>query len=73
MVQAMVRVRVRLVPDGVVREVEVPEGARARDVLRALGLEEGSHVVMVSGRPVPEDEVVSGAGEVVVVRVLSGG
>ena len=69
----MARVRVRLVPDGVVREVEVPEGARVRDVLRALGLEEGSHVVMVGGRPVPEDEALPGGGEVVVVRVLSGG
>ncbi len=69
----MARVRVRLVPDGVVREVDVPEGARARDLLRSLGLEEGSHVVMVGGRPVPEDEPLTGEDEVVVVRVLSGG
>jgi len=68
------QVRVRLLPGGEEKTVELPEGARAGDLLRALGLEKESHVVMVNGVPVPEeDPIPPGAGEIVVVRVLSGG
>ena len=65
-------VRVKLLPEGKVVEVHLPERATVRDLLRALGLSSETHVVLVSGTPVPETERV-GAGEIVVVRVLSGG
>jgi len=68
------RVRVRMLPGGEEKTVELPEGARAGDLLRLLGLERESHVVMVDGSPVPEeDPLPEGAREIVVVRVLSGG
>ena len=68
------RVRVKLLPGGEERTIELAPGARAGDLLRARGLERESHVVMVHGAPVPEDEKVpEDAREVVVVRVLSGG
>jgi len=68
------QVRVKLLPGGGEKTVELPEGARVGDLLRLLGLERESHVVMIDGRPVPEeDPVPPGTREVVVVRVLSGG
>jgi len=67
----MPRVRVRLLPDGGERVVELGEGARVRDLLAALGLDSESHVVMAGGSPLTEDDPVP--GEVTVVRVLSGG
>ncbi|MCE4624889.1 MAG: small archaeal modifier protein 2 [Desulfurococcales archaeon] len=65
-------VRVKLLPEGKVVEVDLQEGDTVRDLLRALGLSSETHVVLVGGTPVPETEKI-GAGEVVVVRVLSGG
>jgi len=65
------RVRVKLLPEGGERVVEVREGARVRDLLAALGLDSESHVVMAAGAPLTEDDPVP--GEVTVVRVLSGG
>ncbi len=65
------KVRVRFLPEGREAEVELEEGARVADLLARLGLDRESHVVMAGGRPLTEDERVP--GEVVVVRVLSGG
>ena len=65
-------VKVKLLPEGKIVEVDLPESAKVRDLLRSLGLSSESHVVLVNGMPVPESERI-GSGEVVVVRVLSGG
>jgi len=65
---------VKLLPGGEEKTVELPENARAGDLLRLLGLERESHVVMIGGVPVPEDDPIPpGTREIVVVRVLSGG
>ena len=65
------KVKVRFLPEGREAEVELSDGAKVSDLLASLGLDRESHVVMASGRPLTEDEKVP--GEVVVVRVLSGG
>ena len=65
-------IRVKLVPEGRVVEVEASE-MRVSELLKRLGYARESAVVLVGGRPVVEDEVVRAGSEVVVVRVLSGG
>ncbi len=68
----MTRIRVRLLPEGQERVIEAEGPLTAGRLLEMLGLSRESHVVMVNGRPVPEPERLD-EGEVVVVRVLSGG
>ena len=68
----MTRIRVRLLPDGGEKVIEAEGPLTAGRLLEKLGLSRETHVVMVNGRPVPESEFL-GEGEVVVVRVLSGG
>lgn len=60
------------VKNGDVHEVDVREDAVYADVLDALDLNPEAAVVLVDGRPVPEDVAVD-AEEVVVMRTLSGG
>ncbi|GAB6147498.1 hypothetical protein JCM10135_00390 [Stetteria hydrogenophila] len=66
-------VRVKLVPEGRVVEVRVEGSVRAGALLRMLGLNPESAVVLRSGTPLTEDEEVRDGEEVEVVRVLSGG
>ncbi len=60
------------VKNGEVHELELPEDAVYAEVLDELGFNPEAAVVLVDGRPVPEDATVE-AEEVVVMRTLSGG
>lgn len=60
------------VKNGDVHEVELGEDAVYAEILDSLGLNPEAAVVLVDGRPVPEDAAVD-AEEVVVMRTLSGG
>ena len=68
----MPRVRLNILGSGV-REVEVAEGARVADVLRAAGLLSTEYVVVKGGRVVAEDEPVADGDELVLYPVVSGG
>jgi sulfur carrier protein ThiS len=61
------------VPMGGRWEGELPEGAIARDLVRALGLPTAACLVLRSGRPVPIDEPLSHGEALEVVYVASGG
>ncbi|AEM39630.1 thiamineS protein [Pyrolobus fumarii 1A] len=68
----MPRVRVRIL-GGEVKEVEVDNGARVADVLRAAELLSTEYVVTKNGRVVAEDELVTDGDELVLYPVVSGG
>jgi len=53
-------------------ELEVEEGARYSEVLSSLGINPETVVIVKDNLPVPTDDVVE-EGEVVVMRVISGG
>ncbi len=69
----MPKVNVRLLPENKNIEVEIGEGETIGDLLSKLGVSRESHIVLVDGSPVPETERVPREGEIVVVRVVSGG
>lgn len=52
--------------------LEVEEGKRYSDVLRELGINPETVVIVKDGMPVPTDDFVE-EGEVTVMRVISGG
>jgi sulfur carrier protein len=52
--------------------LEVEEGARYSEVLSSLGINPETVVIVKDNLPVPTDDVVE-EGEVVVMRVISGG
>ncbi|MEB3780084.1 MAG: hypothetical protein GSR85_07630 [Desulfurococcales archaeon] len=65
-------IKVKLVPDNVMVEIDA-DRAKASHILSKLRLDPESAVVIVDGKPVPEDDYVEAGSNVVVVRVLSGG
>ncbi|MEB3860085.1 MAG: MoaD/ThiS family protein, partial [Desulfurococcales archaeon] len=65
-------ISVKLVPENKVVSIDRDE-ARASDILAELGYSSEEAVVILNGRPVPEDSRVRQGDDVVVVRVLSGG
>ena len=69
----MQKVKVRLLPENRDVEVEISEGETIGDLLVKLGVSRESHIVLVDGSPIPETERVPMEGEIVVVRVVSGG
>lgn len=66
----MARVKVRLLPGGEERTVEAE---RVSDLIRSLGLDEESYVVLRDGRPLLSSDRLREGETIVVVRVLSGG
>lgn len=66
-----IALRVRLFPGGE-RPLEVEPGTTYGAVVARLGLDPESVVVLREGSPVPDDEPAT-AGEIHVVRVVSGG
>lgn len=66
----MARVKVRLLPGGEERTVEAE---RVSDLIRSLGLDEESYVVLREGRPLLSSDRLREGETIVVVRVLSGG
>ncbi len=53
-------------------EVEVEKGMRYHDLLKRLGINPETVVVVKDGKPVPVDDFVE-EGEITVMRVISGG
>ncbi|NOQ54505.1 MAG: thiamine biosynthesis protein ThiS, partial [Thermoplasmata archaeon] len=52
---------------------ELPEGARASDLVRHLGLPTAACLVMRNGSPIPIDEPLAEGDALEVVYVASGG
>lgn len=67
------RVRARTVPQGGQAEEELPAGAVAADLVRALGLPTVACIVMRGGSPIPIDEPLADGDDLEVVYVASGG
>jgi len=53
-------------------EVEIEKGKRYSDLLNLLGINPETVVIVRDGKPVPVDDFVE-EGEIVVMRVISGG
>ncbi len=53
-------------------EVEIEKGKKYSDLLKSLGINPETVVVVKDGKPVPVDDFVE-EGEIVVMRVISGG
>jgi len=66
-------VKANIVPRGREVEHELPEGARASDLVRKLGLPTAACLVMRNGSPVPIDEPLVDGDSMEVVYVASGG
>jgi sulfur carrier protein ThiS len=66
-------VDVRSVPEGVRETREMPDGARAMDLVRGMGLPTAACLVLRSGKPVPIDEPLEDGDELEVIYVASGG
>lgn len=66
-------VKASIVPRGRVEEQELPEGARASDLVRHLGLPTAACLVMRNGAPIPIDEPLAEGDVLEVVYVASGG
>jgi sulfur carrier protein ThiS len=64
-------VEVVLIPEG--RSLRLDGPLKVSELLRLLGLSTDEAVVVVEGKPVPEDGVIADGTRVEVVRVLSGG
>ncbi len=66
-------VKANIVPRGHVEEQELPEGARASDLVRQMGLPTAACLVMRNGAPIPIDEPLAEGDVLEVVYVASGG
>jgi sulfur carrier protein ThiS len=66
-------VDVRSVPEGVRETRELPEGARAVELVRGMGLPTAACLVLRRGAPIPIDEPLEDGDELEVVHVASGG
>jgi sulfur carrier protein ThiS len=67
------RVEVSVVPRGDKEDREVPEGARAVDLVKELGLPTAACLVLRRGNPIPIDEPLVDGDELEVIYVASGG
>lgn len=67
------RIRASTVPRGEQREIELPGGALAGDLVRAMGLPTAACLVLRRGSPVPMDEPLEEGDDLEVVYVASGG
>ncbi|MDY7083319.1 MAG: ubiquitin-like small modifier protein 2 [Halobacteria archaeon] len=62
------------VMNGDTHEIELPDGAIYAELLDEVGLNPEGAVVVVDGRPVPEDDEIDGdVQEVKIMRTISGG
>ncbi|MCE4628164.1 MAG: hypothetical protein F7C34_03335 [Desulfurococcales archaeon] len=66
----MARVTVRMLPGGETRTVEAE---RVSDLIRSLGLDDESYVILRDGKPLLPGDRLRDGETIVVVRVLSGG
>ena len=66
-------VHVSIAPRGDRSEEEMPEGARASDLVRQLGLPTAACLVLRDGSPIPIDEPLTEGDALEVIYVASGG
>ena len=66
-------VTVSVLPRKDTMERELEEGARAEDLVRAIGLPISACLVLRSGQPIPIDEPLLAGDDLEVVYVASGG
>jgi sulfur carrier protein ThiS len=66
-------VTVSTLPRGERENRELPEGARAQDLVRSLELPTAACLVLRAGRPIPIDEPLAEGDDLEVVYVASGG
>ncbi|MGC8584565.1 MAG: MoaD/ThiS family protein [Thermoplasmata archaeon] len=64
-------VKVKIINDN--REFEIPGNRRILDLLKDLSLNPDGYIVMINGKPVPEDEYVNDSDVLELLRVFSGG
>ena len=55
------------------REVDMPEGAKVEDVVRALGLVPDGWIAVRGDVPLPSDEPVANGDDLKLISVVSGG
>jgi sulfur carrier protein ThiS len=67
------QVSVTVIPDQVVRQVNIPSGSTVEDVLRSLAFLPDSYVVLRDAIPVPITDLLDEDVKLVAVRVASGG
>lgn len=67
------KVKVRLVPGGKTKTLELKKGATAEEAVRLLGMNRETVVVRRAGKPIPECEPVTGGDELEILTIISGG
>lgn len=67
------KAKVRLVPGGKTKTIELKKGAVAEDIIRLLGMNRETVVVRRAGKPIPECEPVMGGDELEILTIISGG
>ncbi len=67
------RVKVRLIRENRVVDIDLPNGSRVSDLLKKLNLRSVSHIVIKNGEPIPESYQLADGDEVEVLPVVSGG
>lgn len=55
------------------KKIEIDGSRRVSELLKSLGLNPESHLVIVNGRLTTEDEVIPADANVKIIKVVSGG
>lgn len=55
------------------KKIEIEKPLKVQELLKKLSLNSEGHLVVVDGRLVTEDEIISNAESVKIIRVVSGG
>jgi sulfur carrier protein ThiS len=66
-------ISVTILPERLVRQVNIQQGSTIEDVLRSLAFLPDSYVVLRDSTPVPITDRLDADAELVAVRVASGG
>ncbi|MEM2878683.1 MAG: MoaD/ThiS family protein [Candidatus Hadarchaeales archaeon] len=67
-----VSVRVKIAGSGK-KTLRIKKGSTAVDLIKCLGLNRETVVVMINGRVCPEEETLKGGEDVEIVKVVTGG
>ncbi|MEA2055265.1 MAG: hypothetical protein U9O49_00325 [Candidatus Thermoplasmatota archaeon] len=67
------KVKVKLLRTGEIKEVEILEGSLVKDLLAKINIKPDTSIVMIGEKPVPIDECLNGDEELTIIQVSSGG
>ncbi len=67
------KVSLTILPEKIVRQVNIQPGCTVEDVLRACAFLPDAYIVLRESTPVPIDDVLDADVELTAVRVASGG